>query len=296
MPASPLGRPSRSHLRCVTGPRNSACAGSVLGAVRRPRAPGGLPVRDRPHRVAVSSRPHGRIAGRPASIVSYETRRARRDPVPGAAGRHRGRRRSSTASGCCRSGAAALLDRCPAAGSGSRSDEPARRTPLARPTTGVHRSSGRCSIGVVAAGERSAAERRADRACCGSAGITGWTANVRDPRRDRVSIGVADVVFAEARLVVEVDGLAYHVTPDRFQRDRHRQNRLIAAGWTVLRFTWRDLTSGPGMWSRRSGECWRTIGLTHARASSLSDLATSGKGHLVTGGPRIGSRLWPMSL
>ena len=36
------------------------------------------------------------------------------------------------------------------------------------------------------------------------------------------------------------------VTPERFQRDRSRQNRLVAAGWTVLRFTWRDLVERPG--------------------------------------------------
>jgi very-short-patch-repair endonuclease len=53
------------------------------------------------------------------------------------------------------------------------------------------------------------------------------------------------VVFASAKLVVEVDGLAFHVTPERFQRDRQRQNRLVAAGWTVLRFTWMDLTERP---------------------------------------------------
>jgi very-short-patch-repair endonuclease len=35
------------------------------------------------------------------------------------------------------------------------------------------------------------------------------------------------------------------VTPEHFQRDRRRQNRLIAAGWTVLRFTWWDLTERP---------------------------------------------------
>ena len=54
------------------------------------------------------------------------------------------------------------------------------------------------------------------------------------------------MVFPGAKLVVEVDGLAHHVTPDRFQADRQRQNRLVAAGWTVLRFTWRDLTERPG--------------------------------------------------
>ena len=30
-----------------------------------------------------------------------------------------------------------------------------------------------------------------------------------------------------------------------FQADRTRQNRLVAAGYTVLRFTWADLTLRP---------------------------------------------------
>jgi very-short-patch-repair endonuclease len=96
----------------------------------------------------------------------------------------------------------------------------------------------------VTGGERSAGERRLTGLLCG-ARITGWEANV-DIRDDEGLIGVGDLVFREARLVVEVDGLAYHVTPERFQRDRQRQNRLVAAGWTVLRFTWRDLTERPG--------------------------------------------------
>jgi very-short-patch-repair endonuclease len=48
------------------------------------------------------------------------------------------------------------------------------------------------------------------------------------------------VVFRELRLVIEVDGRAWHSAGDRFQRDRERQNRLVASGWTVLRFTWED--------------------------------------------------------
>lgn len=54
------------------------------------------------------------------------------------------------------------------------------------------------------------------------------------------------MVFEEQRLVVEIDGWAYHSTPDRFQGDRTRQNRIVAAGWDVLRFTWRDVTERPG--------------------------------------------------
>ncbi|MGE5827202.1 MAG: DUF559 domain-containing protein [Micromonosporaceae bacterium] len=76
------------------------------------------------------------------------------------------------------------------------------------------------------------------------AGLTGWVTNhaIQD---EAGLVGVGDVVFVRARLVLEIDGWAYHVTPESFQRDRTRQNRLVAAGWTVLRFTWRDLTERP---------------------------------------------------
>jgi very-short-patch-repair endonuclease len=40
--------------------------------------------------------------------------------------------------------------------------------------------------------------------------------------------------------------MAYHVDVDRFRRDRSRQNALVTAGWTILRFTWADLTERPG--------------------------------------------------
>lgn len=54
-----------------------------------------------------------------------------------------------------------------------------------------------------------------------------------------------DVAFVARRLAVEVDGWAWHSDVDRFTYDRRRQNALILAGWTVLRFTWHDLTSRP---------------------------------------------------
>jgi very-short-patch-repair endonuclease len=98
-------------------------------------------------------------------------------------------------------------------------------------------------VGKVAAGTRSAAERRLG-ALLRRDGLTGWTANevISD---ERGVIGVGDVVFRAQRLVVEADGFAFHVTPEQFQRDRARQNRLITAGWRVLRFTWRDLVERP---------------------------------------------------
>lgn len=74
------------------------------------------------------------------------------------------------------------------------------------------------------------------------AGIRGWTANTQVHDAGGV-IGVVDLLFEKARLVIEVDGRAAHA--DNFQTDRTRQNRLVAAGYTVLRFTWQDVTQTP---------------------------------------------------
>ncbi len=76
-----------------------------------------------------------------------------------------------------------------------------------------------------------------------AAGITGWVADAHLLPVLGVA-AVADVWFPAARLVVEVDGRVAH-GPDRFQQDRTRQNLLVAAGCTVLRFTWDDLTRRP---------------------------------------------------
>ncbi len=50
-----------------------------------------------------------------------------------------------------------------------------------------------------------------------------------------------DAAYPELRLAIEVDGFESHTSPDTFQRDRTRQNMLVALGWTVLRFTWHDI-------------------------------------------------------
>jgi very-short-patch-repair endonuclease len=51
-----------------------------------------------------------------------------------------------------------------------------------------------------------------------------------------------DALWADERLVVEVDGFQYHRTRAVFERDRHRDGRLLVAGYRVLRITWRQLT------------------------------------------------------
>ncbi|MBA8796102.1 very-short-patch-repair endonuclease [Friedmanniella endophytica] len=88
----------------------------------------------------------------------------------------------------------------------------------------------------------SAAERTLHR-LLRSAGCGGWRAN------HEVVVGgrrfFLDVAFPAARLAVEVDGRAVHDTAEAFESDRARQNALVLAGWTVLRFTWRMLADDP---------------------------------------------------
>ena len=76
------------------------------------------------------------------------------------------------------------------------------------------------------------------------AGVTGWAAGVTVTYAQGV-IGIVDWLFARARRVIEVDGFRAHSSPASFVADRRRQNRLMVAGYTVLRFTWSDLQTRP---------------------------------------------------
>jgi predicted transcriptional regulator of viral defense system len=51
-----------------------------------------------------------------------------------------------------------------------------------------------------------------------------------------------DFVWRTKRLIVEVDGYAYHRSPSAFERDRERDVVLTMRGWRVRRFTWAQVT------------------------------------------------------
>lgn len=94
----------------------------------------------------------------------------------------------------------------------------------------------------LARGTRSDAERGL-RDVLTLAGIDGWIPGleVRACGHDyHVDFG-----FDAEQFAIEVDGRSFHSDPRSFQIDRQRQNDLVAAGWTVLRFTWEDITMRP---------------------------------------------------
>ena len=54
-----------------------------------------------------------------------------------------------------------------------------------------------------------------------------------------------DLAFDELKVLVEIDGWAYHRDLRAFLRDTDRQNALVLQGWVVIRTNWYELTREP---------------------------------------------------
>ena len=52
-------------------------------------------------------------------------------------------------------------------------------------------------------------------------------------------------MWFEQRVVVELDSHLAHGTPARLENDHRRDLDLRAAGYTVLRYTWQQVTTTP---------------------------------------------------
>lgn len=111
-------------------------------------------------------------------------------------------------------------------------------------------------IALAAGGARSWAERTLH-AEMRTAGVVGWSANTEIvlPGYGRA---VGDVVFEEEKVIVEVDGWAYHRDLRAFLRDGPRQSALAAAGWVVLRTHWYELRGQPAVLLARLVETLRS--------------------------------------
>lgn len=60
-----------------------------------------------------------------------------------------------------------------------------------------------------------------------------------------VGTHIVDFLWRDSRLIVETDGYRYHRGRAAFEHDHRRQARLAAAGYEVLRFTWRQVIDEP---------------------------------------------------
>ena len=54
-----------------------------------------------------------------------------------------------------------------------------------------------------------------------------------------------DLLWADAKLVVEMDSTKWHTTPGRIEHDKRRDAELAALGYLTIRVTWNELTKRP---------------------------------------------------
>jgi very-short-patch-repair endonuclease len=59
-----------------------------------------------------------------------------------------------------------------------------------------------------------------------------------------------DFAYPDRKIAIEVDGFGIHGTPAALSADLERQNRLVALGWIVLRFTWKQVVKQPDQVAR----------------------------------------------
>lgn len=67
-------------------------------------------------------------------------------------------------------------------------------------------------------------------------------------------LGRLDMAYPPAKVFVELDGWASHSSRQAFHHDRLSQNDFVAAGWSPLRFTWRDVHDRPAETAERTLE------------------------------------------
>jgi len=54
-----------------------------------------------------------------------------------------------------------------------------------------------------------------------------------------------DFILKDARLIIELDGHEYHSSKEQLEKDAIRQRYLSRAGYTVIRFTGREVNRNP---------------------------------------------------
>jgi hypothetical protein len=103
----------------------------------------------------------------------------------------------------------------------------------------------RRALDEVAGGARSAPEAVLLAAFRALGGLPPYELNADVCGKDGRWLARPDFVFRAQRLIVEVDGAAWHLSPERWASDVERHTRLEAAGWTVLRYAAKRVLDDP---------------------------------------------------
>lgn len=74
-----------------------------------------------------------------------------------------------------------------------------------------------------------------------------------------------DAIFPEHRIAVELDGYRSHSGATQWENDHDKRARLVAAGWTVLAYSWRQMRDSDGTFVRE------TLGPALDRASAATN-------------------------
>jgi very-short-patch-repair endonuclease len=113
----------------------------------------------------------------------------------------------------------------------------------ARATRGAGRPA-RLRVAEHADGRAANAFESALRGVLIEARLTGFVPQVPIPLAGRkVRVDLADKVRS---VVLEADSYEHHGDREAWERDCERYDELTAAGWVVLRFTWRQVVGRPG--------------------------------------------------
>lgn len=56
-------------------------------------------------------------------------------------------------------------------------------------------------------------------------------------RQHQIGPFYVDFAHLESRVVIEIDGKAFHSTAEQLKRDQERQGYIECQGWSVIRFT-----------------------------------------------------------
>ena len=95
----------------------------------------------------------------------------------------------------------------------------------------------------------------------------------------RVADYEVDFLWRRERLVVEVDGIAYHSSSRSFESDRRRDARLTARGLTVVRVTWNQIVREPEAMLVRLAQTFARNGLDPVHNGSQPRVPQEGRRH-----------------